>query len=87
MPSGNPQMFRPIPFVAIECRICGKFGHRAFYCEFMTKYFPEVTNAYNNCRNSNVNTVSTVHITDTNNGNNSTSASNNQATFPSSLSQ
>ena len=46
MPGGDPAYFQPIPYITRECNKCNKWGHRQFYCWFMTKYFPEITDSY-----------------------------------------
>ena len=48
MPSGNPKFFRPIPYATRRCEKCHKWGHRAWHCRFMTKYFRDIMNNYAN---------------------------------------
>lgn len=65
-PSGNPQYFKPIPYVTVTCRKCNKWGHRQFYCSFMHKYFGDIVDAYNQLYRggNNINTVSSIQSID-----------------------
>ena len=82
MPRGNPENFEPVVYQHIVCRVpgCGKGGHREFYHEFMTTYFPAIVDAYDKIyrrgSNKNVNTISTKKNNNNNNNNDSSDSDN-----------
>ena len=83
MPRGDPKFFTPQPYAKLRCRQCNKWGHRVFYCEFMNKYFPEVTDTYDKLDFNKRNSVSSIrqdrneNISINNNNNNNNNNINN----------